>query len=176
LTGANTAQPTFTAPEVGAGGATLTFQLVVSDGQAFSAADQVAVIVQNVNDPPVCTAAHASPDKLWPPNHRMVPISIMGVTDPDNHQVTITFSAVTQDEPVKGLGDGDTSPDAVPSGQTVLLRAERSGTGNGRMYEVHFTADDGQGGVCEGTVRVQVPHHKKDNAVDDGQTFNSLLP
>jgi hypothetical protein len=37
-------------------------------------------------------------------------------------------------------------------GSTALLRAEHSGTGDGRVYRVVFTADDGDGGVCSGAV------------------------
>jgi len=77
-----------------------------------------------------------------------VTVEILGVTYPSNAQVTIAITGVTQDEPVAGLGDGDTSPDAVFQGSTVLLRAERFASGNGRVYEVHFTADDGRGGVA----------------------------
>ena len=175
LTGATTVSPTFTAPEVGPGGATLVFELVVSDGQ-YSAADTVTILVQNVNDPPVCTMAQATPNLLWPPNHTMVPVSITGISDPNNHTVTITYTAVTQDEPVNGLGDGDTSPDAAVAGQQILLRSERAGTGNGRVYVVHFTASDGQGGSCNGVVSVSVPHSKKDTAADSGQFYNSFLP
>ena len=46
---------------------------------------------------------------------------------------------------INGLGDGDTCPDALLSGDTVLLRAERTGTGNGRVYRVTFSATDGRG-------------------------------
>jgi hypothetical protein len=42
-----------------------------------------------------------------------------------------------------------------------MLRAERSGKGNGRVYQVDFTADDGQGGSCTGSVNVGVPHSMK---------------
>ena len=174
LTGANTPSPTFTAPEVGAGGALLTFQLVVNDGHASSAADTVQIVIQNVNDPPVCTLAQASPNLLWPPNHTMVPVSITGVTDPNNHAVTFTFTSVTQDEPINGLGDGDMSPDAAVSGNQILLRAERAGTGNGRVYVVHFTATDAEGAHCSGTVRVSVPHSKKDPAIEGPQLYNSF--
>jgi len=176
LTGGTTANPTFTAPLVVGGGTTLTFQLVVSDGQASSAEDTVNVHVRDTNDPPVCTLAQPSVASLWPPNHTMVPVSITGVTDPNNQAVTFTFPNVTQDEPVNGLGDGDTSPDAAVSGNQILLRAERAGTGNGRVYEVHFTASDGQGGSCNGVVSVGVPHSKKVTAVDSGQNFNSFGP
>jgi hypothetical protein len=176
LTGGATASPTFTAPVVAVGGATLTFQLVASDGQASSAADSVTIHVADTNDPPVCTLAQPSVTSLWPPNHMMVPVTIMGVTDPNNQAVTFTFTSVTQDEPVNGLGDGDTSPDAAASGNQILLRAERAGTGNGRVYVVHFTATDAEGAHCSGTVKVGVPHSKKDTAGDNGQLFNSFAP
>ena len=67
LTGATTTSPTFTAPPVGAGGVNLTFQLVVSDGQALSAADTAVVHVQDTNHPPVSTLAHPSVASLWRP-------------------------------------------------------------------------------------------------------------
>ena len=86
-------------------------------------------------------------------------------------------TSVTQDEPVNGLGDGDTSPDAVLQGSAVLLRAERAGGGNGRVYQVMFTADDGGvDGRCTGTVTVCVPHDRQDTCSDDGLRYNSLQP
>jgi hypothetical protein len=170
--------PTFVAPSVSAGGATLTFALTVYDGQRWSGEDQVIITIQNAYDPPLCAAAQAMPAQSWPPNHKMVPVKIVGVTDPDNDNVTITVTAVTQDEPVNGLGDGDTSPDAVVTGDDkLLLRAERAGNGNGRVYHVTFTADDGNGGTCSGMVTVCVPHDRKDaNCTDDGALYNSLQP
>ncbi len=176
LTGANTPNPTFTAPTVGPGGALLTFQLVVNDGQASGGADTVRVAIQDVNDPPVCTLAQPSVSVLWPPNHTMVAVSIMGVTDPNNSDVTISYPTVTQDEPINGLGDGDTSPDAAESGNNILLRAERAGSGNGRVYAVQFRAPDQDGASCTGTVKVSVPKSIKDTAVDSGQNYNSFGP
>lgn len=176
LTGANTASPTFTAPLVGVGGNTLTFRLVVSDGHTSSGGDTVSILVQDTNDPPVCTLAQPSVASLWPPNHTMVPVTILGVTDPNNQAVTITFPSVTQDDPVNGLGDGDTSPDAAVSGNQILLRAERAGSSNGRVYMVHFTATDSHGASCNGTVKVGVPHSKKDTAGEGPQLYNSFAP
>jgi hypothetical protein len=172
----NSAQPRFLAPLVSSGGATLVFRLIVNDGLDLSVADDVYVTVQNINDPPACGLATPSPNRLWPPNHKLVPVKIVGVTDPNNGTVTITVTSVTQDEPVDGLGDGDTSPDAVIQGDTVLLRAERSGNGNGRIYTVSFTANDGFGATCGGKVNVIVPHGSPDAiAVDEGENYNSLV-
>lgn len=172
-----TASPSFTAPAV-TGPTMLTFRLVVNDTLAGSVPDDVVITVVRPNDPPLCGLARAVPESLWPPNHKLIPVKIAGVTDPNNDAVQITIIGVTQDEPVNGLGDGDTSPDAVIQGDKVLLRAERSGTSNGRVYEVHFTADDGQGGTCSGSVKVGVPHSMKPgmSAVDDGQLYDSTQP
>jgi hypothetical protein len=106
----------------------------------------------------------------------MVPVSIMGVSDPNNQDITITYTAVTQDEPVNGLGDGDTSPDAAVSGNQILLRAERAGTSNGRVYVVHFKATDAEGASCSGIVKVSVPQSKKDTAGEGPQLYNSFGP
>lgn len=130
------------------------------------------------NSPPVCTAAVPSIARLWPPNHKLADIAIQGVTDPDNDPLTIRVTSITQDEPTNGLGDGDTSPDGFGvGGPQAQLRKERSGTGNGRVYVVHFAAADGKGGACTGSVGVGVPHDQGQGApVDDGQLFDSTLP
>jgi hypothetical protein len=80
----------------------------------------------------------------------LVPVAIVGVSDPDGDPVHITITAITQDEP------GD---DATGVGSSVAsLRAERDGGGDGRLYRVSFAADDGRGGRCMGAVTVCVPH------------------
>lgn len=169
--------PSFAAPPVTSGGATLIFQLAVSDGQGGNATDEVVITMLDINDPPACGRAQASPALLWPPNHKLVPIGITGVSDPNNDQVTITVTSVTQDEAINDLGDGDTSPDAVIQGDSVLLRAERAGGGNGRVYEVIFSANDASGGSCMGSVSVCVPHDRQAaTCVDDGQFYNALQP
>jgi hypothetical protein len=105
--------------------------------------------------------------------------------------VTITVTGVTQDEPVNEKGDGNTYPDAVIANGNAQVRAERSGTGNGRVYVISFTANDGRGGFSNGSVVVYVPHNRSQDLLeepprgasrrlpgiqDDGQNFNSLRP
>src|SRR5262249_7030556 len=118
------------------------------------------------------SSAHAATSRLWPPNHQLVPVEVMGVTDPDNDPVTITVTAVTQNEPLDG---GKASPAAMIVNGQAWVRAERSGKGNGRVYTIHFRTDDGQGGSCDGSVGVCVPHDDNDGTcIDDGQRYNSL--
>ena len=52
--------PTFIAPAVSVGGATLSFQLVVSDGQLTSTPATVNITVKHSNHPPV---ASVGPDQ-----------------------------------------------------------------------------------------------------------------
>lgn len=137
------------------------------------------VPMETPNHPPVCAGAAPSVALLWPPDHKLVSVTIQGVTDPENDPVSIRITGITQDEPVNGLGDGDTAPDGFGIGTGIaLLRAERSGLDNGRVYAVSFTAGDGKGGTCSGTVSVGVPHDQGQGSVpvDDGQIYDSTSP
>src|SRR5207244_2712654 len=107
------------------------------------------------NRPPDCSHATAVPATLWPPDDRLVPITIGGVADPDGDHVSLTITAITQDEPLGG--QGNTCPTGFGIDRpTAMLRAERNGAGDGRVYHVGFRADDGRGAQCRGTVTVCV--------------------
>ena len=128
------------------------------------------------NSSPDCTAAVPGVGTLWPPNHKLMAVAIQGITDPDNDAVTIRIDAITQDEPVNAKGDGNTAPDGLGIGAArAQLRAERSGKGNGRVYRVAFTANNGNSGSCTGFVTIGVPHDQggKTTPVDDGQNYDS---
>ncbi|MBX3326454.1 MAG: CARDB domain-containing protein [Nitrospira sp.] len=128
------------------------------------------------NSSPVCTNAVPSIDTLWPPNHKLATVSVQGVSDPDGDPISITVKAITQDEPVNGLGDGDTAPDGFGVGTSqAQLRKERSGTGNGRVYAIWYEAIDGKSGACTGSVRVGIPHDQgqQSNPINDGQNYDS---
>jgi hypothetical protein len=129
------------------------------------------------NRPPICTTATVSPSSLWPPDHGLVPLgNITGVSDPDSDPVTITVNDIFQDEAVDtpGVGAGNTAPDANLT--PLAVRAERNGTGNGRVYHIVFAADDGHGGSCTGTAKVCVPHDQAPggSCVDEGPLFNAI--
>lgn len=169
LRGPQTATPWFTPDVAGS----YVLELQVFDGAA-AAFDNVLVTVHRRNQPPVCTLASAQPAWLWPPNHKLVPVAIVGVTDPEQQPVTLTVTEVQQDEPVDGLGDGDTSPDAVLQAGQLLLRAERAGNGNGRVYHISFLAADNAGAQCRGSLTVCVPHDSRHtHCSDGGQRYDS---
>jgi cysteine-rich repeat protein len=148
----------------------------VSDGDGCSASCMLE------NTPPDCMGAAASLGSLWPPNHKYVSIGIEGVSDPDGDPVSVAITSIFQDEPTETIGDGNNCPDATGTGtDTASIRSERSGTrkvpGDGRVYHIGFTADDGAGGECSGVVTVCVPHDRggAPACVDQGALFDSTL-
>ena len=120
------------------------------------------------NRAPVCTSPVAVPTVVWPPNNQFQRIGIVGVTDSDGDPLTISATSIFQDEPVNG------EPDAVLS--PLAVRAERGGSGDGRVYHINFTVTDDKGGSCTGSVRVGVPHDQGNVPIDGGPLFNSLAP
>ncbi|MBZ5538628.1 MAG: lamin tail domain-containing protein [Acidobacteriia bacterium] len=112
--------------------------------------------------PAILTGASVDQPALWPPNHKLVPITVnytlqnVCTTDP----VNVTLSVISN-EPINGTGDGDTDPDwVVIDPHHVMLRAERAGTGNGRVYTITITATDSKGNVTTQAVTVTVALNK----------------
>jgi streptogramin lyase len=134
--------------------------------------------VKTANEPPNCSKAAPSVASLWPPNHKFESITITGVTDPEGKPVTIKIGSIFQDEPTETNGDGKFTPDGKGVGtSTAEVRAERVGDpknpGDGRVYHIGFTATDGDGASCQGTVKVGVPHDQASKPIDGGPKHDS---
>jgi YVTN family beta-propeller protein len=145
----------------------------VTDGEGGATLGSTTVLV-NLD----CSHATASPNLLWPPNHKLVPIQISGVPDPGGPAATVTVTSIFQDEPVHSPGSGNTGPDGTGVGtSTPSVRAERDGGGDGRVYHIFFTAS-ANGGSCMGAVTVGVPHDQGPHGgpVDEGPLYDSTQP
>jgi hypothetical protein len=142
---------------------------------SVTAEHRVDAIFAPLNSAPACSHAVAIPAQIWPPDHRWVPLILSGITDADGDLVSVRVTGVTQDE---SAGPGDHCLSAmVDANGSCQLRAERSAKGNGRVYRVSYTASDGKGGSCDGSLLVAVPHDQGHrSAVDDGQTVNAMGP
>jgi len=132
------------------------------------------------NTPPDCSAAGPNIAAIWPPNHKMVAISVLGVTDFEGDPISIVIDSIWQDEPMNGVADGNTGPDGLGiDTDTASVRAERAGSkkvpGDGRVYHIGFTATDDYGDSCSGEVRVGVPHNMGNGStpVDGGALYDS---
>jgi hypothetical protein len=139
------------------GTTTVTFTDTRLDGTTATCSFDITV---NDTEPPVVSAATVDTPTLWPPNHQMVPITV-NYTATDNCTVNCVLT-VTSNEPINGLGDGDTAPDwQVIDAHHLLLRSERSGKGSGRIYTITVTCTDPAGNQVVRTVTVSVPHSQK---------------
>jgi hypothetical protein len=126
-----------------------------------------------------CGRACPSIECLWPANNKFVEVQIKGVTDANGNPVSPSIFAISSDEPTasgRGAGGKSHAPDAFGLGSdTVHLRAERSGNGDGRVYTVYFFADNGVE-RCKGSVEVRVPHDRSSKecmAADSGQEYEA---
>jgi hypothetical protein len=98
---------------------------------------------------------------LTTPHHKLVDVGI-SYTAADNSGPATCTLAVSSNEPENGTGDGDTAPDwEVVNPNLVRLRAERAGTGTGRVYTVAVTCTDAAGNSTTRTADVNVPRGKK---------------
>lgn len=150
-----------------------------ADGSVRGSNDVFAMLFRlDANRPPDCSAVSPSANRLWPPDHKLQPVTLGGATDPDGDPVTLTVTGVSQDEPVEGIDDGNTAPDAQlgASSNQVLLRAERSESGDGRLYRITFSANDSKQGNCSGVVTVGVPVVRAGGVTDSGGSYDSLEP
>lgn len=111
---------------------------------------------------PTISSVSASPNTLWPPNHKMVRVNVAVSASDNCSAVTSRITSVTSNEPVNGRGDGNTAPDWIVTGPlTLLLRSERAGPGTGRIYTITVQSSDASGNVSTATTTVVVPHDQR---------------
>ncbi len=151
--------------------------------------DDNIITTVTIDDVVVSTAGDTTPPaveiggmtELWPPNHKYHTFNlsdiVLSVGDDIDGQLDIDAScmilSIYSDEPedVDGKGDGNTLDDIVILGPSSFkVRAERQGTGNGRVYGITFEVFDSSGNSAIATVYLGVPHDKsgKEPIVDDG--------
>lgn len=140
---------------------TTTVLMTVSDPKGATSQATGTVTVVDAT-PPVVSGFLVSPSaQLWPPDHRMVDV-LVDYGAADNCSAASCVLGVSSNEPVDGLGDGDTAPDwTIVDAHHLQLRAERSGKGSGRTYTITLTCADAAGNVTVKTGTVLVPHDQR---------------
>lgn len=134
-------------------------ELTIED--SFDTSDTCVGTVTVVDPtPPAIDAVDATPDSLWPPNHKMVAVNLVALaTDACDLVPECSITNVDSNEPETGCGSGKKKPDWVITGDlSVDLRAERCGTGNARVYTIEVMCADDAGNAVSTTTEVLVAH------------------
>ncbi|MBL7768320.1 MAG: family 10 glycosylhydrolase [Flavipsychrobacter sp.] len=141
VSGAGTTTITLRATDIGGNTSTCSFE--------WTRVDETA---------PLIAGLQTDKTILKVPNHKMNEVAVNYTVSDNCGPVTVSL-AVNSNEPVNGTGDGNTSPDwEILNNNLVKLRAERSGTGSGRIYTITVTATDAAGNESTASTEVRVPH------------------
>jgi hypothetical protein len=100
---------------------------------------------------PDISGASASPNVLWPPNHKMDLVKVNYMVNDNCDPTPVCSLSVSNNE----SGGGDSM---VQDAHHVDLIAERAGSGDGRVYTVTISCQDKLGLSSDANVTVTVPH------------------
>lgn len=134
--------------------------LAVSDTHGATTTDPAIIRIQDTAAPTIHLRQQVT--TLWSPDHKMALVANVTAIDACDPSPLFQLS-VTSDESTNGTGDGNTAPDWQLDQREdgtfdLWLRAERSGTDDGRTYTVTVTARDALANTATATTHVQVDH------------------
>jgi hypothetical protein len=144
-----------------------------------SASDTSGLTVVDTTPPMV--SCGVTVDELWPPEHEFVDVGFSFTaldtcdTDP---AIVVSVSSDEHAALVVGAGGEIHCPDAVVTDDDrVLLRSERSGARDGRVYVINVQATDncGNQAACQATVKVPMSMNPHIEAVDSGQAHDATV-
>ncbi|MBL8292636.1 MAG: hypothetical protein JNN08_12410 [Bryobacterales bacterium] len=150
----------------GCGTTTLTFDTAGSvitcaatNGAGLSTNNSVTIKIDQTT--PVISGLPAG-CILWPPNHQLETVATISASAGGISGMASFSVTGISNEPDNGLGDGDKPGDIVITGsglqpRQVQLRAERSGTGTGRVYTITAMAVSGAGNTTTSHATFSVP-------------------
>jgi HYR domain-containing protein len=158
---------------------TTTVHATATDAAGNSSACSFTVTVKDIDAPVITLNGHTI--TLWPPDHKYITIQVTDLVasasdlcDPGVNINSVVIAGVTSDEPENGSGDGNTTNDILIADgcKSVQLRAERMGSGNGRVYTITFKVTDSSGNSTTATAEVTVPSSQNGSpAIDDGPNY-----
>lgn len=155
--------------------------LTVDDGVDGTATDDVQITVVADEEPPQVVLS-SSEAELWPPNHKVHAFvaadfveSVTDACDTELAPENAVFTSGTSDEADNANGDGNTTGDLAFHCGTALVRSERAGPGDGRVYTLTLSVQDAAGNLSEpALVTISVPHDRAHAAVDSGPVYEVI--
>ncbi len=105
-----------------------------------------------VNAAPVINGLMVDKAEIWPPNHKMVPVTV-------SYTVTAACGGTPTVKIDVDSNEGDVSDWKIEDAHHLDVRSERLGTQKeGRVYTITVTATDPTGTYSQNEVTVRVPH------------------
>src|SRR5262249_24077788 len=103
--------------------------------------------------PPVILGLSVTPDTLWPPDGKLVPVSVsVSSSDTCDPSPSCALTPITSNEPI-------TPADAQITGPlTAQLAARPRGAASGRLYTLAVQCTDASGNAAPATAPVSVSH------------------
>ena len=129
---------------------------------------QSAVGTATVGDmtPPEILSISVTPNVLWPVNRAMVPVVVTVVAKSGGDDAPVCrIVSIESNEPVGRLRDW-----VITGDLTAQLRADRMGTGDGRVYTITVECVDSDGNSVQASVTVSVPHDQRGPKWDHSKT------
>jgi hypothetical protein len=138
------------------GTTTITWTATDTAGNAASCTQTIKV---NDVEAPVISGVSVTPNVLWPPNHKLVDVTVNYTAKDNCDPNPVCWLTATSNEPDNGLGGGDTSGDIeIVDAHHTRLRAERAGNGSGRIYTNTAHCKDLYLNEASTNVTCTVPH------------------
>jgi hypothetical protein len=131
---------------------TTAVTLTATDTETLSSTCSANVTVVD-KQPPTISTVSASPNVIWPPNEKMIPVTVsVSASENCDPSPVCKITGITSNESIS-------SSDAQITGNlTASLRAERLGSGTGRTYTLAIQCTDASSNSSAANGTVTVPH------------------
>ncbi|MCI0581271.1 MAG: HYR domain-containing protein, partial [Chloroflexi bacterium] len=143
-----------------------TVTWTASDTSGNAATCRQDVLVSEEDGPAV--SATVATRLLWPPNHKLVDVGLTVVaSDPSGAMPGVELEVWADEPEDQTTGDGNQYPDAQIQPTRLLLRSERKGDGDGRVYLLLARATNESGQTAHSCRAVVAPHDHTQVSIDD---------
>lgn len=123
----------------------------------YDAAGNIVSVISPDIFPPTIWGLIAKPHILWPPNKKMILVTIRAfVTDDADPSPACRITEVESNESMSPSGDWKITGD-----MTLELRADREGKRPGRIYTIGVECSDFSHNTANRSVHVVVPHDQR---------------